>query len=279
MTACAGLKKDLERAAMLSRKVHNIAKQGMTGALQALGAAHFPQVAPNNWTTFRTLNVSMHANCKADSMRSMTDYNGYGKSLSSGCPTLKRGYWRAFGSGAGIRRYSQLSGAPTDLDRRGASRKLKRFQEYLNRSSDDGVTQLLSHIDHEVALIEERLEALNDTMRRVDFQSGRYLCLIAKPVVHDSMRTLLRAQRQLNSARFVDDDGESQYKALQALVGLLKDACERNRTQGARALLDPRFRLEFAVSVIERKPGASLRLVPVHKAVVVEKKKSSRLMY
>lgn len=90
MTACAGLKKDLERAAMLSRKVHNIAKQGMTGALQALGAAHFPQVAPNNWTTFRTLNVSMHANCKADSMRSMTDYNGYGKSLSSGCPTLKK---------------------------------------------------------------------------------------------------------------------------------------------------------------------------------------------
>ncbi len=118
------------------------------------------------------------------------------------------------------------------------------------------MTQLLSHIDHEVALIEERLEALNDTMRRVDFQSGRYLCLIAKPVVHDSMRTLLRAQRQLNSARFVDDDGESQYKALQALVGLLKDACERNRTQGARALLDPRFRLEFAVSVIERETGS-----------------------
>lgn len=103
------------------------------------------------------------------------------------------------------------------------------------------MTQLLSHIDHEVALIEERLEALNDTMRRVDFQSGRYLCLIAKPVVHDSMRTLLRAQRQLNSARFVDDDGESQYKALQALVGLLKDACERNRTQGARALPGPPF--------------------------------------
>ncbi|HGQ7462851.1 TPA: SbcC/MukB-like Walker B domain-containing protein, partial [Pseudomonas aeruginosa] len=37
-----------------------------------------------------------------------------------------------------------------------------------------------------------------------------------------------------------------------ALVGLLKDACEHSRNQGAKALLDPRFRLEFAVSVIDR---------------------------
>jgi len=117
------------------------------------------------------------------------------------------------------------------------------------------VTQLLSYIDHEVAVIEERLDDLNNTMRRVDFQSGRYLRLVASKVVHESLRTLQRAQRQLSSARFVDDEGESHYKALQELVGLLKDACERNRTQGARALLDPRFRLEFAVSVIDRESG------------------------
>lgn len=130
--------------------------------------------------------------------------------------------------------------------------KLKRFLDYLNRSSDDGVTQLLSYIDHEVSIIEERLDDLNSTMQRVDFQPGRYLRLVAGKVVHESLRTLQRAQRQLNSARFVDDDGESHYKALQELVGLLKEACERSRTQAARALLDPRFRLEFAVSVIDR---------------------------
>lgn len=130
--------------------------------------------------------------------------------------------------------------------------KLKRFLEYLNRSSDDGVTQLLSYIDHEVSMIEERLDDLNSTMQRVDFQPGRYLRLVAKKVIHESLRTLQQAQRQLNSARFIDDEGESHYKALQALVGLLKDACEHSRNQGAKALLDPRFRLEFAVSVIDR---------------------------
>lgn len=97
--------------------------------------------------------------------------------------------------------------------------KLKRFLEYLNRSSDDGVTQLLSYIDHEVSMIEERLDDLNSTMQRVDFQPGRYLRLVAGKVIHESLRTLQRAQRQLNSARFIDDEGESHYKALQDLVG------------------------------------------------------------
>lgn len=105
--------------------------------------------------------------------------------------------------------------------------KLNRFLDYLNRSSDDGVTQLLSHIEHEVLVIEERLNELNETMFRVDFQPDRYLRLDTKKVVHESLRTLEEAQRQLNAARFVDDNGESHYQALQVLVALLRDACER----------------------------------------------------
>ncbi|MEG6529074.1 hypothetical protein, partial [Bordetella bronchiseptica] len=69
------------------------------------------------------------------------------------------------------------------------------FLEYLNRSSDDGVTHLLSYIDHEVSMIEERLDDLNSTMQRVDFQPGRYLRLVAGKVIHESLRTLQRAQR------------------------------------------------------------------------------------
>lgn len=133
--------------------------------------------------------------------------------------------------------------------------KLNRFLDYLNRSSDEGVTQLLSSVENEVSIIEERIEDLNSTLRRVDFQSGCYLRLVSKKVVHESLRTLQRAQRQLASSRYNDDAGESQYKALQHLVTLLRDACERRRTQGAKALLDPRFRVEFAVSVIDRNTG------------------------
>jgi len=36
---------------------------------------------------------------------------------------------------------------------------------------------------------------------------------------------------------------------------LLRDACEKNRTLSAKALLDPRFRLEFSVAVMDRQTG------------------------
>ncbi|PID59766.1 MAG: hypothetical protein CSB44_12675 [Gammaproteobacteria bacterium] len=138
------------------------------------------------------------------------------------------------------------------LEEEALPEKRRRFLQYLNQSSDEGVTQLLSYIDNEVSMIEERIEDLNGTLKRVDFQRDRYLKLVSSKVVHESLRTLQRAQKELNAARFKDDDGESQYRALRHLVVLLRDAVERRRTVGARALLDPRYRLEFAVWVMDR---------------------------
>lgn len=143
--------------------------------------------------------------------------------------------------------------------------KLGRFLAYLNQSSDQGVTQLLSGIDSEVAVIEERIADLNSTLERVDFQPGRYLRLEPQRVEHERLRTLQQARKQLRSAQLKDDQGESHYRALFELVDLLRDAVERRKTQGAQALLDPRYRLQFAVWVIERDTGK-----------VIEKRTSSQ---
>jgi len=134
--------------------------------------------------------------------------------------------------------------------------KMQRFLKYLNQSSDQGVTQLLSEIENNVSTIEERIEDLNRTLRRVDFQPGKYLRLVPKRIVHESLRTLQQAQRQLRSAALKDDQGESHFKALQEMVMLLRDAAERKKVQSSRALLDPRYRLQFAVSVIDRTTAA-----------------------
>ncbi|QET03915.1 AAA family ATPase (plasmid) [Cupriavidus pauculus] len=133
--------------------------------------------------------------------------------------------------------------------------KQDRFISYLNQSSDEGVTQLLRSIDNEVETITERIADLNDTMRRVNFQHDRYLRLEPRRVVHESLRTLEQAQRHLRSTMLVDDLGESQFAALSRIVALLKEAAERRTTVGSRALLDPRYRLQFSVSVIARGSG------------------------
>jgi uncharacterized protein YPO0396 len=138
--------------------------------------------------------------------------------------------------------------------------KRNRFLSYLNQSSDQGVTQLLAGIENEVSIIEERISDLNQTLRRVDFQPGRYLRLEPRQVVHESLRTLQNAQRHLRSAALKDDEGESHYKALAEVVKLLGDAADNKRTVGARALLDPRYRLQFSVAVLDRGTGETIEI-------------------
>jgi uncharacterized protein YPO0396 len=134
--------------------------------------------------------------------------------------------------------------------------KMQRFQQYLNESSDQGVRLLLSEIEEEVSAIEERIADLNRTLFRVDFQPGRYLQLEPLRVRHQSLRSLEEARSQLRAAMLKDDQGESHYTALRHMVDLLREAADKPKTLGARALLDPRHRLSFAVSVIERSSGA-----------------------
>lgn len=250
---CAQLKSQFDQAASATRKACHGAEKGLSDMQRELAMAHFPTLTPEDLVDILELE-------RKHSRELQQQLKTLGEKLGNQQVELAKRMSDALkvDTGALSEVGRELVDIPKYLERlrvlteEALPEKLKRFLEYLNRSSDDGVTQLLSYIDHEVSMIEERLDDLNSTMQRVDFQPGRYLRLVAGKVIHESVRTLQRAQRQLNSARFVDDEGESHYKALQELVGLLKDACEHSRTQGARALLDPRFRLEFAVSVIDR---------------------------
>ena len=93
-------------------------------------------------------------------------------------------------------------------------------------------------------------------MVKVDFRSGRYLQLQPHGIAKDeSLRALDTAVRKVRAAALKDDGGESHYKALQEMVGILRSAGENRRLQGSRALLDPRFRLQFFVVEVDRQSG------------------------
>ncbi|WP_309386422.1 ATP-binding protein [Cerasicoccus frondis] len=134
--------------------------------------------------------------------------------------------------------------------------KRKRFLKYLTKSSDQGVTQLLAAVNEEVTRIKERIDDLNESLESVDFKQGRYLRLTTQNVVHDNLRGFERAHKQLRAAALRQDDHEGHFKALQHIVQLLRDAVDKKHTVGARALLDPRFRLEFHGLEIDRETDA-----------------------
>jgi uncharacterized protein YPO0396 len=136
--------------------------------------------------------------------------------------------------------------------------KRARFQEYLNNASEQGVNTLLRGIDAQVAEISERIADLNRTLQRVDFQPGRTLQLDPQPVVHPVLQDLHKSMASLRSERLRDDGGTSHYQALQAMVQLLREHATNRRSKAAQALLDARYRLQFAVHVIDRETGQVL---------------------
>lgn len=133
--------------------------------------------------------------------------------------------------------------------------KQKRFLDYLNLSSDQGVTQLLAHIEQEVTQIEERLFDLNRTLAKVEFRDGRYLQLDPVKLKDERLRALENARRHLRGAQLKDDEGRSHFAALQEVVSILRDAGNNRRLRGSLALLDPRYRLNFFVVEVDKETG------------------------
>ncbi|HAU58359.1 MAG TPA: hypothetical protein DCW87_12930 [Comamonadaceae bacterium] len=144
------------------------------------------------------------------------------------------------------------------LEEEALPEKRQRFQQYLNDTSQQGVDTLLNGIAAQVADIEERIAQLNHTLQRVDFQPGRYLQLEPRAVIHQSLQELTRAQAQLRTERLRDDGGHSHYRALRAIVEMLQTHAGNRRSKAAQALLDARYRLQFAVLVLERDSGQML---------------------
>ena len=136
--------------------------------------------------------------------------------------------------------------------------KRQRFQDYLHSASEQGVNTLLNGIKTQVDDITERIGDLNQTLQRVDFQPGCYLQLVPQPVLHQSLQTLNKAIAQLHIERLQGEGGSGHYQALRAIVELLREHANNRRTKAAQALLDARYRLQFAVYVLDRASGQVL---------------------
>ncbi|RLT91622.1 MULTISPECIES: ATP-binding protein [unclassified Ketobacter] len=251
-----GAKKDLQQAKLQKSKAFNKAEVGMNDNLRDLARSYFPVVQPDQINDISDIEKSTFDKLSSELdvlQRKRTQIEKDLVRYMSDAKKEDRGALSEVGR--------ELEDVPQYLERltilieEALPEKRQRFQDYLNRSSDEGVTQLLTTIDSEVDRIEEKLEDLNSTLRRVDFQANQYMQLVSNKVIHESLRSFSKTRAKLASARFVEDEGESQYKVLQEIVALLRDACERNRIAASKALLDPRFRIEFKVSVIDRATG------------------------
>lgn len=250
--ACTRLKDRLGTAADKLSKKSELAEKGLTPEQRGKLKKHLPVVSAAELEDLENIELR----CSHVHIVQMKEL--YEKLNRAEGDLIKRmSEAKSIDTGALAEVGLEVTDAPAYLERlrilttEALPEKVERFLTYLNRSSDDGVTQLLSFVEQEVVLIEERIEELNNTLRRVEFLPGKYLRLVTSKIVHKDLVSLQAAQRKLNTARFTDDVGETHYRALRVVVESLRRACDKRKTIGARAILDSRFRLEFSVAVVD----------------------------
>ncbi|MEO1856522.1 MAG: SbcC/MukB-like Walker B domain-containing protein, partial [Rubritalea sp.] len=200
-----------------------------------------PQKLPDaerSASSLANTSIDKHEATKATHLQKLTKFMEFAKSIDTGALAESS---------------SELIDIPTFLTRLKAleeedlPQRQERFEQYLNLSSGQGVTQLLTNIDNNISHITHRIESLNTTLSRVEFKQGKHLQLDPVKVSHDSLKILDNARKHLNFAMTKDDQGESHFKALKVVIEILREAGTNTRTLASKALLDPRHRLEFYV--------------------------------
>ncbi|HCW89558.1 MAG TPA: hypothetical protein DHU56_05820, partial [Marinobacter sp.] len=161
-TALALLDDKRTQASRRCTDLMNRIGEGLTDPQQTLATRHFRTPAADQYERLDALERDQREQLDKAIGKLGKQIQGYELSLTQ---LMEKAL--AIDTGALIETGSNIEDIPEYLERlrvleeEALPQKLERFLSYLNQSSDQGVTQLLAHIQNQVAIIEERIADLN----------------------------------------------------------------------------------------------------------------------
>ena len=131
-----------------------------------------------------------------------------------------------------------------------------RFKELLNENTIREVANFQSQLAREQETIKERIERINESLTRIDYNQGRYIVLEASPVVDADVREFREELRACTEGSLTGSD-DAQYSEAKFLQ--VKRIIERFRGRDGRSELDRRWMVKvtdvrhwFAFAASER---------------------------
>lgn len=136
---------------------------------------------------------------------------------------------------------------------KGLPELVTRFGEMLTKHSTQSLAAVNQQMKNERENIADRIQAINDVLKRTEFRKNTYLHLDARPgryPLNDEYND--KVTRALALA--TSDDHEARYAALKAAIDILAKATDpvfAGSKENTR-LLDPRFQFEFVAKEFEQ---------------------------
>jgi len=138
------------------------------------------------------------------------------------------------------------------LQTEGLPALVEQFRERLNKHATQSLANIKNKLDAEREDILERIDVINDVLRRTEFRVGSYLKLGTRrekyPHILDFERKLRHVLGQVTS-----DDHEGRFNALSEVIAILDKASASGTSSSLESLrlLDPRYQMTFFAEEVD----------------------------
>lgn len=138
------------------------------------------------------------------------------------------------------------------LETEGLPALVEQFRERLNKHATQSLANIKNKLDAEREDILERIDVINEVLRRTEFRVGSYLKLGTR---REKYPHILDFERKLRSVlgQVTSNDHEARFDALSEVVAIL-DKASASGTSGSMEslrLLDPRYQMTFFAEEVD----------------------------
>ncbi len=132
------------------------------------------------------------------------------------------------------------------IETEGLPELIEQFKERLNKHATQSLARIKTRLESEREDILERIETINQVLKRTEFKQGSYLRLGSK---REKYPHVLEFERKINSAlsQATSDDHEARFQILSDVVEILEKASAPGTSTNMESLrlLDPRYQMSF----------------------------------
>lgn len=143
------------------------------------------------------------------------------------------------------------------LESEGLPTLVERFKERMNRHTTQALANISQKMASELEEIDDRIETINDVLRRTEFRPGSHLRLGSKLEDFDHVRHFKKSLRTILQLAG-SDDHDARFNSLQQIIAILEKATDNPTTLESQRLLDSRYQLSFYAEEVENSSGRVL---------------------
>ncbi len=131
---------------------------------------------------------------------------------------------------------------------------IERFRERLNKHATQSLARIKTKLESEIEDIRERIDTINQVLKRTEFKQGSHLNLGSKPEIYPHVQVFdQKIKKVLSNA--TSDDHELRFNLLAEVVAILEKASAPGTSNNMESLrlLDPRYQMSFYAEEVDSK--------------------------